>query len=137
MGAVPDHRSRRLEEASMRKSWGWAPSGTALLMLAGFIALPVSAQAAPTVKTVPWVANDPSQPHDTYAGKLVRLKGTSDVQGAGVTYDWDFGDGSPHSTGPVTNMFVIEATHTYVGAVNTLWTAVLTVTDPSGSSSQN
>jgi len=106
-------------------------------MLAGLIALPVSAQAAPTVKTVPWVANDPSQPHDTFAGKLVRLKGTSDVQGAGVTYDWDFGDGSPHATGNLTNMYAIEATHTYVGAVNTVWTAILTVTDGSGSGSQN
>lgn len=103
------------------------------------IVIPQMAFGVPTVKTVPWVPTDPSIPHDTYVGKSVTLKGTSDVFGVGnaVTYDWNFGDGSPHASGNVlaANQYAIEANHTYVGAVGTNWTAVLTVTDASGSSS--
>lgn len=97
---------------------------------AGFAALPAHA-VMPVVKTVPWVATNPLIPHDTYAGKSVRLKGTSSHQGANFSYSWDFGDGSPPATGTVTNRYAIEASHTYVGAVGTIWTARLTVTDTS------
>jgi len=101
-------------------------------MLAGVIVLATalpSMAVAPVPKVVPTVPANPLLPHDTYAGKAITLQGTSDVQGANITYDWDFGDGSAHATGTVTNMFIVEATHTYVGAVGTTWTAILTLTN--------
>lgn len=83
--------------------------------------------AAPVVKTVPWVPSNPLIPHDTYAGKNVTLKGTTDVQGAGFTWTWDFGDGSPVATGTVSDRYVVQAQHVYAGPVGTVWTATLTV----------
>jgi hypothetical protein len=101
-----------------------------LTLAAWFCFSPLSAFAAPpVVKTVPWVASNPLIPHDTFAGKAVKLKGTSDVQGANIQYSWDFGDGSPVAAGTVTNRFAIEATHTYAGAAGTVFTARLTVQD--------
>lgn len=85
----------------------------------------------PVPKTVPWEATNPGIPHDTYAGKSVTLKGTSDVQGASIQATWDFGDGSPVATFVVTNRFVVEATHVYAGAVGTNFTATLTLQDTS------
>lgn len=98
----------------------------ALLVMAGMLSESAFA-APPTVKTVPWVSSNTLIPHDTFAGKAIRLKGTSDVQGATIQYAWDFGDGSPVATGTVSNMYVIEASHVYAGAVGTVWTARLTV----------
>lgn len=99
-----------------------------VLGLIGTFALPAVA-APPVVKTVPWVATNPLIPHDTYAGKAIRLKGTSDVAGTNIHYSWDFGDGSAPLGGTVTtaNMYGLEASHTYVGPVGTIWTARLTV----------
>src|SRR5262245_48381499 len=79
----------------------------------------------PVVKTVPWDPSNFANPHFTYSGKLITLKGTSSQQGANFQFDWDFGDGSPHATGTVSNQYVVQATHTYVGGVGTTWTAVL------------
>src|SRR5581483_4397020 len=93
------------------------------------VALPLSLIGAPTAKTVPWVPANPAVPHDTYAGKSVTLKGTSDMQGVNIHYDWDFGDGSPHAAGTVTNQFNVSATHVYAGSTGTIWTAILTLTD--------
>ncbi len=83
----------------------------------------------PVVKTVPWDATNFLNPHFTYAGKLITLKGTSDQQAANFTYDWDPGDGGAHCTGTVTNQYVVQCTHTYAGAVGTTFTAVLKITD--------
>jgi glucose/arabinose dehydrogenase/PKD repeat protein len=47
--------------------------------------------------------------------------GTTDPEGDALTYDWDFGDGSPHSSSP-------NPTHTYVGPDATR-TARLRVSD--------
>lgn len=97
-------------------------------ILGGLIALPVVSMAAPpVVKTVPWVATNPLIPHDTWSGKPITLKGTSDVQGGNIEFTWDFGDGSPVATGIVSNMYVIERSHTYSGAAGTVFTARLTV----------
>lgn len=102
---------------------------SALAVVAALL-LPVAAAAAPpVVKTVPWVAANPLIAHDTYAGKAVRLKGTADVQGAAIQYRWQFGDGSPDATGTVSNMYAIEAAHTYAGSVGDIFAATLTVTD--------
>jgi hypothetical protein len=87
--------------------------------------------APPVVKTVPWVATNPLIPHDSWSGKSIRLKGTSDVQGATIQYMWDFGDGSPVATGTVSNMFAIEASHVYTVIADQIFTARLTVTNTS------
>jgi hypothetical protein len=104
--------------------------GAALLLLpqAAFGVVPV-------VKTVPWVATNVSIPHDTYAAAVITLKGTTNQQAANFQFNWDFGDGSAHAIGTVTNQFDVEATHTYVGAVGTIWTAQLTITDTNTSES--
>jgi hypothetical protein len=101
-----------------------------MLLGATALLIPRTALAVvPVVKTVPWVATNVATPHDTYAGATITLKGTSDQQAANFHYDWDFGDGSSHATGTVTNQYDVEATHTYVGATGTIWTAQLTITD--------
>lgn len=97
-------------------------------MVAVLAALSQTASAAvPVVKTVPWVASNPLIPHDTWSGKSIRLKGTSDQQGANIQYTWDFGDGSAVATGTVTNQRVVEATHAYTDATGTVFTATLTI----------
>ncbi|WP_207173288.1 putative Ig domain-containing protein [Halochromatium glycolicum] len=65
-------------------------------------------------------------PHDTWDGKEVTLKGTSDVAGDNIEYTWDFGDGG-FATGTVTNGYAIEARHAYTGVVGDIFTARLTV----------
>jgi hypothetical protein len=102
----------------------------AAAILVGMVfGLPAANAAAPVVKTVPWVASQPLVAHDTWVGKSIRLKGTSDVEGGNIQYTWDFGDGSAVATGTVTNKYVIEASHTYSGTVGTVFTARLTVKD--------
>jgi hypothetical protein len=95
---------------------------------------PQPASAPPVVvKTVPWYAPKPVVPHDTWSGRTVTLKGTADVEGAGVTFSWDPGDGSSPVTGTVdgiiTNRFAIEAQHVYTGGPGDVFIATLTVTD--------
>lgn len=100
----------------------------ALILTCAVLLLPsVSSAAPPVVKTVPWVATNPLIPHDTWSGKSITMKGTADVQGAGFTYTWDFGDGSPVATGTVTNRYAIQANHVYTGTAGTIFTARLTV----------
>jgi PKD domain len=101
----------------------------AIILIAGtqFVLAGVASAAPPVVKTVPWVATNPLIPHDTWSGKSIRLKGTADIQGAGISWTWDFGDGSAVATGTVSNMYAIEASHTYTGTAGTIFTARLTV----------
>jgi hypothetical protein len=91
----------------------------------------ISHGAPPVVKTVPWAANNPLIPHDTWSGKTITLKGTSSVQGANIQYFWDFGDGSPVATGTITNMYAVQATHAYTGSAGMVFTATLTVKNTS------
>lgn len=101
-----------------------------MFLVGGVVGLPsVSSAVQPDAKTVPWVAGNPLIPHDTWSGKQITLKGTSDVQGANIQYTWDFGDGSPVVNGTVTDQYVIEAAHTYIGSTGDVFTAVLTVED--------
>ncbi len=53
--------------------------------------------------------------------------GTADPEGDPLTYDWDFGDGSPHSA---------EANPTHQYTVDGTFTVRLRVTDPSGGTAQ-
>lgn len=112
--------------------------GSVLALLVVFLVLPQMARAVvPVVKTVPWVCsgNPPvcdftsASPHSTYPGVSITLKATTSVQGANFQAKWNFGDGSPVATFTVTNQYDISTTHTYVGAVGTAWTAIVTVTD--------
>jgi hypothetical protein len=100
------------------------------LVVTAVALLPMAAfAAAPVVKTVPWVASNPLIPHDTYPGKQVTLKGTTDMA-SGAKYHWDFGDlTAPTTDVAVTNNYVLEAKHTYAGPVGTVYTATLTVTN--------
>src|ERR1700731_86707 len=123
--------TEKILEGDMKQlSKPWRICWSLVVFAAVAFALPQLALAVvPVVKTVPWDASNFSNPHFTYAGKLVTLKGTSDQQAANFVFDWDPGDGGAHCTGTVTNQYVIQCTHTYAGAVGATWTAVLKVTD--------
>jgi len=105
-------------------------TGWLVLLLGLTFAVPAAA-VQPTVKSVPWVATNALIPHDTWSGKSITLKGTSDVQGATIEYTWDFGDGTPVATGTVTDMYAIQAMHAYVGNMGDIFSARLTVQDTS------
>ena len=83
------------------------------------------------MKTVSWVASDPSVPHDTFAYQNITLKGTSSIQGAQVRATWDFGDGSAPVTSTVENRYDVSARRVYTGAIGTVFTATLTIEDTS------
>lgn len=86
----------------------------------------------PTAMTVPFVASNPTQPHTSWSGNAVTLKGTMSSTAWGshtFTYDWNPGDGTAHCTGSVSNEYAIICAHTYTGPVGSLFTAILTVTD--------
>jgi hypothetical protein len=105
-----------------------------ILLIAFLVLASVSLASAapPVVKTVPWAANNPLVPHDTYPTRAVILKGTVTNLTAGHSYNfwWDFGDGSPLTTpAAVTNTYALETSHVYAGATGTVWTARLTVQD--------
>ncbi|MCX6546340.1 MAG: hypothetical protein NTV05_18260 [Acidobacteria bacterium] len=104
---------------------------SALAIVAAFLVPTVAMAAPPVVKAVPWVATNPLIAHDTYAGKAITLKGTSDTFGATITYRWSFGDGAPDATGTVSsgNMYALEATHVYAGSPGDIFAATLTVTN--------
>jgi hypothetical protein len=102
----------------------------------GLVAIPGSvAQAGsgpPVVVCVPATALNPSVPHDTWSGLEITLKGIAhdpDGDATLVSYQWDFGDGSPVVSGAVTDPYAIEARHIYGGSIGDLFIATLTVTD--------
>ena len=89
----------------------------------------------PSVVCVPASALNPIVPHDTWSGLEITLKCTAhDPDGDHTlnTYEWDYGDGSPLTTGTVTDPYAIESRHTYVGSLGDLFVATLTVTDEDG-----
>jgi hypothetical protein len=100
-------------------------------------ATPQAYAAPPRVVCVPWYPQNLAVPHDTWSGKEITLKGTArdpDGDAELATYEWDFGDGSPTVSGGVTNPYVIEAKHTYIGNIGDSFVATLTVTDINGES---
>jgi len=107
-----------------------------LVGLSVVVATAPPAQAdPPKVVCVPWYPPNLAVSHDAWTGRLITLKGTAhDPDGDSdlATYEWDFGDGSPPDVGVVTDPYVIEAAHTYVGSVGDIFVATLTVTDAGG-----
>ena len=93
---------------------------------------PMAAQP-PQANTVPFVASNPTSPHTSWSGNMVTLKGTltsTAFPADTFTYDWNTGGGVPaHCTGTVTKQYDIECSVTYTGPVNTVYVAVLTITD--------
>jgi hypothetical protein len=114
---------------------GFGTGMRSVAFIIGLLVVSTIAQAAPpVVKTVPWVSSNPLIPHDTWSGKTITLKGTSDVYGANIKYTWDFGDGSPVATGTVGavgDKYAIQATHAYTGSAGLVFTATLTVQNTS------
>ncbi|MBC8165134.1 MAG: PKD domain-containing protein, partial [Bryobacteraceae bacterium] len=105
--------------------------GTSLFAVT-LLAVGISTNAyavVPVIKTVRAAAADPLRPHPGYPGKTLILKATANAGGAPMSYDWDFGDGSPHVTGPVSDPYIVEATHSY-GSIGS-FTAILKVTNTS------
>jgi len=71
------------------------------------------------------------------SGSETTLKGTAhdpDGDAELATYEWNFGDASPVASGALTDPYVIEAKHTYVGTPGDMFVARLTVTDINGES---
>lgn len=75
---------------------------------------PLPANTAPTA--------NPGGPYTGAEGALIALDGSasSDPENTPLTYDWDFGDGSPHGTGP---------TPSHAFPDNGSYTVTLTVSD--------
>src|ERR1035437_2161327 len=95
---------------------------------------PMAAQP-PQANTVPFVASNPTSPHTSWSGNMVTLKGTLTTTpanaGDSFSYVWNTGGGVPAQCGPlpVTKKYDIECSVTYTGPVNTVYVAVLTITD--------
>jgi len=118
-----------MEEAGMSSAQKRGVVRTTILFLA--IALVASAFAAPVVKVVPWVAASPAVPHDTYSGRTIYLKATTDD--AAVQYYWDYGDATPPMAWTaVGNIYNIGVQHAYTGAAGQPYTATIYVRDSGG-----
>ncbi len=105
----------------------------------GVLAFTSAVNAAPPIVTcVPFDGQHLAFPHVTLSGIEITLKGTAhDPDGDAEldTYEWDFGDGpSSGETGVVSDPYVIEARHTYVGEPGDYFSATLTVADVNGES---
>jgi len=120
------------------------PFPSIILMLAAMVGAPAMFGAV-TVLTVPWVPATPTSPHTTYA-----INSTTEVKvtlqaivpsavGSSDSFSvtWSFGDGSANVTFPLTNPYDISTTHEYPAsaAIGTAWTAKVTVTDTTTSTS--
>jgi hypothetical protein len=103
------------------------------------------ASAAVTVLTVPWDPTTPTTPHTTYPlnstteATIILVATVPSAVGSSDTFSvsWNFGDGSAPATFPLTNAYDISTTHQYPAsaATGTQWTATVTVTDTTASTS--
>ena len=108
-------------------------------LVAMFVLSPLISAAGLTVLTVPWEPTSPLSPHTSYpitssTEVTVTLGATVPsgvTTGDTVSVDWKFGDGSPDAVFPLANIYDISTTHQYpaTAAVGTAWTATVTVTD--------
>jgi hypothetical protein len=83
-------------------------------------------ESDPSFASAPAVTARPGGPYTAVEGSPISFDGTAS-SGTGLTYDWDFGDGTPHGTG---------ATPTHVYVDNKKYNVRLVVTDASGRSSK-
>jgi len=79
-------------------------------------------ESDPSFANAPAVTARPGGPYTAVEGSPISFDGTAS-SGTGLTYDWDFGDGTPHGTG---------ATPTHVYVDNKKYNVRLVVTDASG-----
>lgn len=78
--------------------------------------------------TVPENPGNPSEPHPTVSGALITLGGIARY--GGDQYMWDFGDGTtPSAWESITNPYDLGIKHVYVGAIDSLYSATLSVRD--------
>ncbi|MGD0310108.1 MAG: PKD domain-containing protein [Acidobacteriota bacterium] len=123
----------------MFKTGGKSASVIAIasFVLALLVSTGTALAATPVVKTVPWVSTNPLIAHDTWIGKVITFKGTTDVSGGNIEFWWDFGDGNSTSPAVVTDNYNLGATHAYSTGLGTTQTATLwvhnTTTDEKGS----
>ncbi len=75
---------------------------------------------------VPFVASDPTVPHETWHGGTVILKGMTKGYGASQ-YRWDFGDGSGTGWRTISDIYALEERHVYRGEPGTPFKATLHV----------
>jgi VCBS repeat-containing protein len=96
-------------------------------------AVPVVANGTQAI-CVPWQPVNPAIPHYTYDGASTTLKGIArgDFSSPNSTYTWDFGDGKPSVSGPITNPYNLGVSHIYDGVPGQLFIATLTVNDGVG-----
>ncbi|MCB9559102.1 MAG: PKD domain-containing protein [Kofleriaceae bacterium] len=79
---------------------------------------------------MPWVATDPTVPHQAYNGHATTFKAIARGGDGNYTVEWDFdGDGTFDTTFPTTNRYNLAATFTYPDQVTTTgFNAVVRVT---------
>jgi len=107
-----------------------------LVSLSALVATPVSAAPGPEAICVPWQPSNPGIPHYTYSGASTTLKGIA--RGGATQYYWDYGDGSaPLPWTAISNPYNLGVSHTYTGAVGTLFIATLHVRDAGGTEVQD
>jgi PKD repeat protein len=82
--------------------------------------------SSPEFATAATVVARPGGPYTGLEGATITFDGSAS-SGAGLTYDWDFGDGTPHGTG-------VAPTHVYVD--NKKYNVRLIVTDAVGTKSK-
>ncbi len=121
----------------------WSLPG--LAVLAAFLLVPHLALASVNVLTVPWVPATPTIAHTTYpinpATEVTITLGATVPSAVGSSdsfmVNWHFGDGSADVSFALTNPYDISTTHQYPpsAAPGTAWTAVVTVTDTTNSTS--
>jgi hypothetical protein len=116
-----------------------------LAALAAMLIMPsVTFASGLTVLTVPWIPTNPTFPHTTYAVNptteitvVLGATAPSAASGDSLNVVWVFGDGSPNASFTTTNQYNLSTTHQYPAsaAAGTAWTAVVTVTDTTASTS--
>ncbi|MCK4659238.1 MAG: hypothetical protein KAV82_06915 [Phycisphaerae bacterium] len=104
-------------------------SGLVCCVVGMLVAAP-PAQATPQAICVPWVPHDASQPHYTYSGAQITLKGIA--RGGATHYYWDYGDGGGTSWTAISNSYNLGVAHTYTGVPGQLFRAILHVKDGAG-----
>ena len=110
----------------MNRSVGNVGTAVFRLCLAAVLLASAGASAQMTAITVPWVPTDTSQPHITYYGRTISLKGIA--RGGGSYYKWSYGDNTG-DTGWVafSDATQLGATHAYYGNPGQLYSATLSV----------